>query len=833
MKLFSSFRELTFPLVGKPALVAAFTIMAVITAFEKPLYGAVLLALLWSLAHISGKFTQRVVLAALLTGIGSILISARVFSSGETTANQVVTVPGSQVATAANSQVVTVPPKEGCGTVEAVLPRSNGVAFVMMVRSAQVMTAAKVAAVDAGGAEADTQVATVPNLSVAESAGTYRVRLTEKRTLLLLPEPGDSLCYEASWYPVEPPTVPGAFDTRKWLDSQNLAAYGKMLHWKSWRGGWTFERSFYHFRNWIRQKLSRFLDPAETGLLMGLLAGDRSGIPEALRSDFQRSGLVHVLAISGFHVVLLAGLLMTFLKATGLPHRIVRVVGILLLAIYVPVTGGSPAVTRAVIMFAVPQVGTLLQRPAGALNSLGVALILILLPNPQVLWNPGFQLSAAATAGIILGSSHNPLKALPESLSKNKLWAKFQSFVVEPTYVTLCATLATAPLLIYHFKTLAPLAWLGNIVIVPLISWGMEAGLFALLSPIDFVTGIFCSAASVLLRTASLLTHLLSDSSAASVTVGPYPPFVLLLMGFAFALLTSIRKNRLGAILFSLGLLFFSGFYFACNYRDVVWPTWSLTAIDIGQGDAILITTPSGRNILVDSGPNDRRDSGKDIIVPFLRHSGILKLDALVVTHADADHFGGVFGIVKSFPVKEIWVSECARLEPKPAWIKTMAVALERGIPLRDIGRGFTWSENLFEIRALHPVSSDKCAETNEESITLRVKGLGHSAILTGDLTVAGEKKILRSHAFLKSDVLKLGHHGSKTSSSRNFLAAVGPRLALVSSGRKNRFRHPHKQVTDRLDSLGIPYLNTAKRGTITVQFSPDTMLVETMLEEE
>jgi competence protein ComEC len=101
---------------------------------------------------------------------------------------------------------------------------------------------------------------------------------------------------------------------------------------------------------------------------------------------------------------------------------------------------------------------------------------------------------------------------------------------------------------------------------------------------------------------------------------------------------------------------------------------------------------------------------------------------------------------------------------------------------------------------------------------------------LTGDLTVAGEKKILRSHAFLKSDVLKLGHHGSKTSSSRNFLTAVDPRLALVSSGRKNRFRHPHKQVTDRLDSLGIPYLNTAKRGTITVQFTPDTMLVETML---
>lgn len=774
----SPLQELFRPMTKYPALVAAMAVFATLGALMEPNYAPPLLSLVATATFIAPPFLKRVLFGALLLGIVS-----HIFFSEE------------------EKKTSSHPKEKACGTVEALLPRSNGWAF--LVRGY---------AMDSSGSEA------------------YHVRLTEKRTLDLLPEPGDSICYEATWYPVEAPTVPGAFNTEKWLRGQGLIAYGKVLHWKSWRGQWIPERSFHHFRNWIRHKLSRFLDPAETGLLMGLLAGDRSGIPEALRSDFQRSGLVHVLAISGFHVVLLAGMLMVLLKATRLPHKAVGVIGILLLLLYVPVTGGSPAVRRAVIMFAVPQVGLLFQRPAAALNSLGVALLFILLPNPQVLWNPGFQLSAAATLGIILGSSHNPLKALPEGLLKNKLWGKFQSFMLEPTYVTLCATLATAPFLIYHFKTLAPLAWLGNIVIVPLISFGMEAGLFALMSPLDFLTEAFCSAASVLLRCASLLTRLLSDSSAASVTVGPYPPFVLLLMGFVFALLPSTRRNRLGRTLFVLGILFFSGFYLLCNYRDVAYPSWKLTAIDIGQGDAILITTPSGRNILIDCGPNDRRDSGKDIIVPFLRHSGILTLDALVVTHADADHFGGVLGIVKSFPVKELWISECARLEPKPAWIKTMAVALERGILLRDIGKGFTWSDNSMEIRAIHPVSAGTCGETNEESITFRVKGLGHSAVLTGDLTVAGERKILKSGTFLKSDVLKLGHHGSKTSSSRNFLTAVGPKLALVSSGRKNRFHHPHKQVVERLDSLGIPYLNTATRGTITVQFTPDTMLVETML---
>ena len=162
----------------------------------------------------------------------------------------------------------------------------------------------------------------------------YRVRLTEKRNLPRYPLPGDSLCYEASFYPVTPPTVPGAFDTQGWLKSQGLVAYGKFVHWTVHGETWVPERSFYQFRKWIGSRFSEYLDPSETGLLLGLLAGDRSGIPDALRSDFQRSGLVHVLAISGFHVVLLAGMLMIFLKATGLPHRVVRMVAIALLFFY-------------------------------------------------------------------------------------------------------------------------------------------------------------------------------------------------------------------------------------------------------------------------------------------------------------------------------------------------------------------------------------------------------------------------------------------------------------------------------------------------------------------
>ncbi len=780
-KILTDLYNLLTPLMGKPALLSAVVMTIVFAGLDEPLYACFLWPVLCLVTHVFKKSLQWVVLVSIVVAFVCHEYSVR---------KNVNDLPEAGAFT------------EACGLVETTQSKKSGMAIVIQTKQ------------------------TV----AGEPLSPYRVRLTEKRSLPEYPMPGDSLCYEASYYPVLPPTVPGAFDTRGWLRSQGLLAYGKFVHWTVYGKNWVPERSFYQFRKWIGSRFSDYLDPSETGLLLGLLAGDRSGIPDALRSDFQRSGLVHVLAISGFHVVLLAGMLMIFLKATGLPHRVVRIAAIVLLFLYIPVTGGSPAVRRAVLMFAVPQVGALFQRTANTLNSLGVALLFIMIPEPSVIWNPGFQLSVAATMGILMGGTWNPLKKLPEELQKNKWWARLQALVVEPTYVTLCATLSTAPFLIHHFKTLSPFAWLGNIVVVPAISMGMQAGLFALLSPFDFLREHFCYAARFFLRLASLLTRLLSDSSQASVTVGPFDPSILLLCGVLIVLMPVAGKNRI-ARRFSLCCMILFAITFAYKgYYAIVKPSWKLTAIDIGQGDSLLLTTPSGSHILVDAGDIKRQDSGKDIIVPYLHHIGVSKLDALVITHPDQDHFGGAASIIKMFPVKELWLTDCARIDEKENWQQVISEAYRRGILIRDISRGVLYKEKFFEIKVIHP-DTKHCVDANTQSISFRVKGLGRSAILTGDLTVQGEKEIMKTDVYLKSDVLKLGHHGSKTSSSRKFLNRVNPELALISSGRKNRFRHPSKQVIQRLDSLKIPYLNTAERGTIDIIFRSDTMLVNTMLE--
>ena len=780
--LSTDFSELIAPLTGKPALLSSIIVCTVFASLDEPTYALAMLCPIIIAIHFFPRRSQWIVFLSLATAI--------ICHSTLTESSSANFTPSTQVAPSA------------CGIVETTQQKPSGMAIV--IRTTMV--------------------------SGATTATEYKVRITEKRDLPEYPLSGDSICYEASWYPVMPPSVPGTFDTGNWLKSQGLASYGKMLHWTVYSHHWVPERSFFKFRNFIKSRFSDFLDPAETGLLLGLLAGDRAGIPDALRSDFQRSGLVHVLAISGFHVVLLAGMLMIFLKATGLPHRLVRIAAVLLLLVYVPVTGGSPAVRRAVLMFAVPQVGALLQRPSNTLNSLGVALLFIMLPEPSVIWNPGFQLSVAATLGILIGGPLNPLKKVPEGIQKNKWWNRLCGFVLDPTYVTLCATLSTAPFLVHHFKTLSPVAWLGNIVVVPAISMGMQAGLFALLSPIDYLREHFCYAAKFFLRLASLLTRLLSDSAQASVTVGPFGPAILLLGGFLLLLIPLFFKSRIARRASLFCLLSFSVLFVFNSFHAANTPSWRLTTIDVGQGDSHLITTPSGAHLLVDAGDIKRQDSGKDIIVPYLHHIGVSHLDALIITHPDQDHFGGALSLIKTFPVKELWITDCARIEAKEEWQQIISEAYRREIRIRDIVRGFRFKEKLFDLKVIHP-ETKHCIDANTQSITIRAAALGHSVLLTGDLTVQGEKEIMTTDAYLKSDVLKLGHHGSKTSSSRKFLTQVSPSLALISSGRKNRFRHPSKQVIQRLDSLQIPYLNTAQRGTIDVIFREDTMMVNTMLE--
>lgn len=763
------------PLAERPALAAFFCTVLYICSAKYPLYGAAFLPVLLVTIGTLPRFPRRVSLVLLLC-IGMRLLAAE-YIQGKETAKEL--------------------PAKNSGFVESVLDRPEGVAVI--VRSPE-----------------------------------GKARLSRKTPPY--PVSGDSIAYTAKWFPVEPPTVPGSFDTPKWLNNQGLAGFGRLESFHVISHRWTFDKAFSCFRTFLKEYFSKYLSPAETGLLIGLLAGDRSSIPDTLQNGFRRAGIVHVLAISGFHIVLLSGILLLLLKATRMPHSVAGTLAILLMLVYAPATGGSPAVYRAVFMFSVVQFGLLMERKADSLNSLGVALFILTAIDPDILWNVGFQLSASATAGIIAFGKRSPFTAKSEFLKRSRLWKLLENGVFSAVWITLVATVSTAPFLVWSFHSLSPISILGNICVVPLVSLGMQAGIFALIFPIPFVAATFCNAAGFLFRTSAFLVGKISAVTLASVTVGPFPAWVLILTGFGLLSIGAFRKNVCARRL-SLGIFLVLGSYFAWNEwtrkRDA---RWEVSVLDIGQGDCLFVRSPGGDAFLVDAGVNTgKRNVANDKIIPFLQESGVWKLKGLIITHPDLDHFSGAEVLLREFPVETLWIQECSRITEKKEWLSVLSTAIEKKVVIQDLRRGMVFREatrqspfrtSLWEMRVLHPAPF-RCGETNSESITLRIEGIGGSILLTGDLTKEGERKILATDIPLKTDILKLGHHGSKTSSSREFLEAVSPRVAIASNGRRNKFHHPHRQVTERLDSLKIPLLNTSQKGTVQVTFDKNGYHIE------
>ncbi|MDR2580476.1 MAG: DNA internalization-related competence protein ComEC/Rec2 [Fibromonadaceae bacterium] len=642
------------------------------------------------------------------------------------------------------------------------------------------------------------------------------------------PLPGDSIFWQAKWFPVTQPTMPGTFDAPAWMRSQNYRASGSLESVQILSSKFSFQRFSFLLKQKMEKRLSKFYEKPENALLMGLLIGDRSGISETLQNDFRRTGLVHVLSISGYHVVMLAGMLTLFLRMLRLPRKVSQILSIILLCIYAPITGGTSAVWRAVLMFCIIESSRIFQKSATSINALGVALILILFFKPTQAFHAGFQLSAAATLGILLG------RRIELPRFRNKALKVFSAVILEPSQITFCATLSTLPLLIFHFQAFSPISWLGNLIVIPLMGFGMQAGVLSLAGIHPFACQVFADSATILFRSAAAIAGFLAENPHASATIGPLPLPCLFVGSILIAVLPFLKEeNPWGRRIAIFCLLFCSCFFVGTEIKKNLFPSWSVTFLDVGQGDSALLKSPAGRFYLVDAGPQLRsRSMARDRIIPFFRSQGISKLDAIIISHPHLDHYGDAASILKEFPVKEFWTTACAQSVKDSAWQNVLKSAESKGVKIKNLHSGLNIKEKLllskseWNLTVLYPDSSVCEEKQNDNSVVLKASGLGKSLLLTGDLERRGEMALVGTYCntpssmpcVIKSDVLKLGHHGSKTSSTREFLECVVPDYAIISAGLRNRYRHPHKDVLDRLDSLEIKYYGTYEKGTIVFQ---------------
>ncbi len=652
----------------------------------------------------------------------------------------------------------------------------------------------------------------------------YKIQSEQEKDILKTRTFYQSLCKVSG--SLEKPAIaknPNAFNYRNYLSRKNIY--------------WTIEIQENPLKNCTPMSLSplvmikqlrysgiKYLEshfPLEiSSLSAALIFGDRNLFDPDVLSAYQKTGIVHLLAISGLHVSLLIAMVFYIGIRLGLTRQFMINFLLMILPIYVILTGASPSVIRSAMMIflVLLTVKWRARLKLFPLDAISLAFMAYLIYNPLVIFDAGFQLSFSVSLVIILSAPYI-LQAYERTLTRMLA-------------TSLTAQLAALPFLLYHYFEVSLIGIIANMVYIPLFSFVYLPGLYLLF----IVQYLFGKTPHIIIKVfltiISLSNHLIDYLAALSFfRFIPGRPNWLLLLGYIFILLAifyiweskTYPKRKVYLILLSVVMVLFQqGWNWLYPYSEV-------TMIDVGQGDSILIHFPHGKGTyLIDTGGtmNYAEDKwrerarafevGRDVVVPFLKGKGITKIDKLILTHGDMDHIGGTFSILKELEVKQILMPSVA--EPSKTELDIMDEAKKKKIPVIKVSEGDRWDSGENEFYILSP-EKNFTGERNSGSIAFIAQLGGVRWFFGGDLDQEGEMRIIKKYPYLKIDVLKAGHHGSKTSSAESFIAQINPKAALISVGEKNRYGHPHSDVLERLRKTNTIIFRTDQQGAITYKY--------------
>lgn len=668
-----------------------------------------------------------------------------------------------------------------------------------------------------------------------------------------LPDLGDCLHFSGSWsLPASPPHQL-AWDSGAHSERSNTAAHVFLSETDTLsiigESGGALIRGLAHIDR-VRLRLERELDLVQdqrtAWWVRALGMGNRSGIWHDDRDLMTRSGLAHILAVSGLHLALFVLSLRRVMEwlFARLPFLTRRreakfygaIVTIPLCWGFVFFTGFGTAALRAALFLTFLSIADIIRRPRHAAGALGSAVAVLLLIQPMELFGASFQLSVAAVSAIAVAAPQGLTRA--GGGERNTRFHRLRLALSSGARISLAVTLTTAPILAFHFGVVSISGIVLNVIIAPIMAIVLlaETGAVMLAVLLGHVLvaplmALFDGSRSVFFAIIDPISLMTRDP----IVVGRPFWFELvlatgLLVSLAAVRSTAVLRRRAikgatvwGAVLVSLAL-----------FR--LTPPASLEAwfLPVGQSEATLVRTPSGHTILVDTGGAvGDSDPARTTIIPLLRGLGVQSIDILVITHADYDHSGGFDSLTQAYVPEELWLTERAatneRLRP------LVERLVELGTTLRIVGSSrshFQLGEARIEI--VHPLDStggSSCASLleNDCSIVMRITYENRILLLTGDIEAYAESLLVETYgSLLAADVLKAPHHGSRSSSTIGLLANVWPQYAVFSVGENNRHHLPHEEVVERYSQLGIHTYRTDTDLLVVVRISAEGIEVTT-----
>ncbi|EKD38496.1 MAG: hypothetical protein ACD_75C00716G0001 [uncultured bacterium] len=661
--------------------------------------------------------------------------------------------------------------------------------------------------------------------------------------------PGDRLAVRATVKRPDGGRSPGVFDYARYLAEKDIWITGfirSAVHLHRLEETPSQIRSLRYFPERLRTKIGERIDAAVAGATRGIyraiLIGDYSQVDDATMEAFKGSGTLHILSVSGLHMAVIGSFL--YLSIYWLLSRsewlllrypvrkIAAFLSLPVLVFYSLLAGMNTPVLRAVIMSGLVIVALCTDRRKSPSTLLAFAAMLILVVDPLQLFTASFQLSFAAVLAILFLYPALQKIVLPDgSRPSPTIRGKIVNWLVAGLLVSVVATLATAPITLYFFNRFSTVGIVANLVVEPLIClWSLPAGFVAIpllfiapeLSDLCFVIG------SIGLDGALYAVRFFAALPGATLWLPSPAMWQMLLYLTALFGITYFTARKSSSIVRGLPILLglFLLMIFAPRLIAPKPPdSLQVTFLDVGQGSSTLLQYPSGMNILIDGGgpaygSKGSPSVGERTIAPLLWHEGIGKLDAIVITHPDADHYNGLDFIVKHFSPSALWVRDTAghdnsfkQLMELATDRKIRVVVPEKGQQLGSDGGYLECVENLAAERI--PATPAENRQNANSGLVLKACGSNLCTLFPGDIGMNEERSLAGFGYDLAADFLLAPHHGSSTSNSSEFITAVSPRVILVSAGRAGGGHFPHQHLIDECERRGIPLITTSRWGTL------------------
>ena len=647
---------------------------------------------------------------------------------------------------------------------------------------------------------------------------------------------GDKIYFEGEYVKPEEQRNYKGFDYSMYLKTMNI--YGTLKVENKVEGIKANNLNFIllisnKFRNQIISNVDRIFPSETKGIFLGILLGYDDLISDDVREEFSDSSLSHLLAVSGAHVSYIVLGLALFFKLIKIPKKLNKILTCIFLIFYLYIINFTASVTRAVIMSIIAIMQIVICRKQDTATTISFSSLLILIQNPYKIFNIGFLLSYLGTIGIIIFV--DKLITLEKENKRVRIIENIKNLCV----VTISAQLLIFPIIAYYFNTISLTFILSNLVA------GLIIGPITIIGLVVIMLSFFSlSITSIIVKFYNILLVILLDTTKIISNI-PFskiyvktPSVIFIIVYYLIILFLNIifiinkshriflkkkikslikkfkyiiKKNKLKIFIILLLVLILL-FVFSKIPKSL-----KIYFIDVGQGDSCLMITPTNKKILIDSGGSESYDIGKNTLFPYLLDRGITKLDYILISHFDTDHCRGFEYVLENMKVENIIISK--QEEVTGNFKKIYEIARKKKIKIVIVESG-----NILEIdkysklEIFSPNNEEIAEDINDNSIVAKFTSYNFSVLFTGDASQSIEEKLIKNNKInLKSTVLKVSHHGSKTGTSEEFLRKVKPKIALIGVGKNNRFGHPTQEVIERLKNCNARIYRTDEMGEINI----------------